>query len=116
MLPGCDVVGHFGNWYPTPLDCDRFARASGAVVPTKLHTAFGTSSYAVSPAGAQKLIDGCFPLSKRNVPVKALSMTLLTKTNDGLMNGLYRDIGAYVCLPPIALPINDKSVSTINVV
>lgn len=116
LVPGCDIRGHFGNWYPTLPECGRFARSSGAVVPARLYGSFGTAAYAVSPAGARKLIEGCFPLSKRNVRVEALSMTLQTKTHDGLMNGLYRDIGAYVCLPPIALPINDKTVSTVNVI
>ena len=35
------------------------------------------------------------------------------QSGDTLMNELYRNIGAYICVPPIAMPINDKNVSTI---
>lgn len=114
-LAGLDAIGYFTLPYLEPHSLDRFAATGGRVQPVKLNNVFGTSSYAVSPAGAQKLLDGCFPLDTRYVPVRALEWMLVTKSNDGLMNSLYRHIGAYVCMPPIAMPINNKRTSTVNV-
>ena len=61
ILPGCNARGTFTPLAPTLADCERFALTSGSVAAMRLHNAFGRCSYAVSPGGARKLIDGCFP-------------------------------------------------------
>lgn len=111
--PGLEANGDFDLKYLTPADLDRFAASTGPALPFKLNNVFGTCAYAVSPAGAQKLLDGCFPLASRLVIVNSHRTSIWAQTADVLMNALYGDIGAYVCLPPIAMPINDKASSTV---
>lgn len=113
ILPGCNVRGTFSPGTPTLDDCERFALTSGSVVAMRLHNAFGSCSYAVSPAGAQRLMEGCFPLRRPRAYVPTLKFVVTLESPDTLMNELYRDIGAYVCVPPIVMPINDKQVSTV---
>jgi glycosyl transferase family 25 len=112
--PGCHVQGFFSVWYPSLDDCERFVKTSDRVAPVRLHNAFGNCSYVVSPSGAQKLIDGCFPLRRIAVPIPAYPAMFMSNSKDVLMNRLYKDMAAYVCLPPIAIPINDKPNSTIG--
>lgn len=114
VVPGWNARGEFSPRYPVPADRERFAASSGRVAPLRLHNAFGTCCYAISAQGARKLVDGCFPLSVTPILVPALQSYLLPQTGDALMNGFYRRLGAYVCLPPIAMPINDKQASTVK--
>jgi GR25 family glycosyltransferase involved in LPS biosynthesis len=115
MLPDCLLEGRFSVDYPSHGDCLRFTRGTGHVALAKLHNLFGRCAYAVSPKGAQRLIEGCFPLNMRAVGVPGLPTGLLfPHSGDGVMNGLYREMSAYVCLPPIAMPANDKAASTVN--
>jgi glycosyl transferase family 25 len=112
--PGCNVRGRFSAWYPTLEDCERFVTRTDPVIPVRVHTSFGNCCYVVSPAGAKKMIDGVFPLSKRLVPVPTLNAVINAPGKDVLMNAHYTAAGAYVCIPPIAMPINDKDTSTIG--
>ena len=85
-----------------------------ALPDASLTTAFGTCAYVVSPTGAQKLIDKCFPLSWTLHYVRQLKIVVRAVTGDVVMNSLYGEMAAYLCVPPIALVRNDKTVSTIN--
>lgn len=115
VIPGCNVRGGFSLQFPTLEDCRRFVRSSGATVPMKLHNAFGNCSYAVSPSGAKKLLDGCFPLSHEPTSLPTYRAFLEAYSKDTLMNRLYRDMAAFTCVPPIAMPLNDKPASTVRV-
>lgn len=112
--PGTNARGNFSIWYPTLEECERFVANTAPVVPIRAHTSFGNCCYVVSPAGAKKLIEGVFPLSKRLVPIPGLNAVLRANSKDALMNEQYPKIAAYVCVPPLALPINDKQASTIG--
>jgi GR25 family glycosyltransferase involved in LPS biosynthesis len=114
VYPNTILAGGFSSYYPTWEDCQRFAASSGQVIPVRANNTFGNCCYAVSPKGAKRLIDGCFPLSRKNAPMSAMRAVILAKNKDTLMNEFYSSMGAYVCLPPIALPINDKQISTIE--
>lgn len=114
IAPGCHAQGAFSVWYPSPGDCERFVKTSNPVVPVRLHNAFGNCCYIVSPAGGQKLIDGCFPLVRSGIFVPAYPAVFMANSKDVLMNNLYKDMSAHICIPPIAVPINDKPSSTID--
>jgi glycosyl transferase, family 25 len=113
--PGCNVRGGFSVWFPTFEDCERFVVSTDPAVPVKMHNSFGNCCYVVSPSGARKLIDGCFPMSRRAIPIPTLKAMLLPASKDALMNEQYRTMAAYVSVPPIAVPINDKDQSTVGV-
>lgn len=114
LAPGLDVFGTFSIGHLGPDQFETFMNTTGRVLPFRLNNVFGTCAYAVSPAGARKLLEGCFPLSNRKVPVRTYRLMVVAQSNDTLMNALYRRIGAYVCLPPIVVPINDKQASTVK--
>lgn len=114
VLPGCVLYGEFSSKYPTEVDCERFAASSGPVLPTRIQLSFGNCCYAVSPTGAQRLIDGCFPLIDYTPHIPWMDGQLVAKSKDILMNGIYWDMKAYASLPPIAMPLNDKNISTIG--
>lgn len=114
VVPGCLVVGHFGRWYPTRLEGQRFVNSPGAVTAIRLITCYGTCAYAVSAGGAQKLLDRCFPLQWTLHPIRAFNMLLRGETGDAVMNRHYQDMTSFVCVPPIALALNDKATSTVS--
>lgn len=114
IVPGCFVFGHFGRWYPTSVEGQRFVKTSGSVAAVKLITGYGTCAYAVSPRGAQKLLDKCFPLSWTMHPLRAFHAILRGETADAVMNVHYQEMSSFVCVPPIALALNDKATSTIG--
>ncbi len=115
VLPGCSTLGHFSVPMPSVADCRRFVKATGPVIPLRLHNSFGNCAYAVSPSGGKKLVDGCFPLTVREVFIPAYPAYQIPHSKDVVMNGLYRDMSAYICLPPIVMPLNDKTTSTVGV-
>ncbi len=114
VIPGCNARGGFTVQYPTKEDCELFARSSGCVTPVRFHNAFGNCAYVVSPGGAQKFLDGCFPLNMDVVVVPAYEAYIRPHSKDVLMNRLYRGMSAYLCMPPIVMPLNDKPASTVQ--
>jgi GR25 family glycosyltransferase involved in LPS biosynthesis len=113
--PGCNVRGGFNVLFPSLEHCERFVASKGPAIPVKMHNSFGNCCYVVSPSGARKLIDGCFPMSSRVVWIPTLGAMLRSHSKDALMNEQYRTMAAYVSIPPIAMPINDKEQSTVGV-
>lgn len=114
IFPGCSLHGDYSNKYPSVVDCERFAASRGPVNPTRIQMSFGNCCYAVSPAGAKRLLDRCFPLLHRTEFMPWMDGRLLAKSKDILMNGIYWDMKAYASLPPIAMPLNDKAISTVG--
>lgn len=107
------MVGRFNN---TPMIIDnvlKFQRCTLPVAPFRLHNAYGMPCYAVSPNGAKKLLDLCFPLKNEVHYVAGLNKYVETFTLDCMLNLFYSHIRAYICLPPIAVVPNDKSTSDI---
>jgi GR25 family glycosyltransferase involved in LPS biosynthesis len=114
LVPGCLVYGDFDRWYPTAAECERFVNSEAPVTPVRLTTSFGACAYVVSPRGAQKLLDYCFPLSWTFRYIRQLNIMLRAKTADALMNSYYGEMAAFISVPPIAMARNDKTVSTVN--
>jgi GR25 family glycosyltransferase involved in LPS biosynthesis len=79
----------------------------------RLQRAFGLPAYSVSPEGARKLKEGCFPLKNFS-----LNFPLLGELpNEGLdvaASKVYPGINAFVSLPPLVISKNDQSISTIQ--
>lgn len=117
MLPWCSFGGFFSQLYPTPENLAEFTRTRSEVRVFRLKNAFGMCSYLVSPEGAEKLLAEVFPLDNREVTIpynRFLYGTerFLCRTFDMNVNSLYRRIGAYTVVPPLALSPNDKSTSS----
>jgi len=108
ITPDCYYRAHFARRNDSAEELASFAAADGAVVAMRLHHAFGSFAYLVSPAGAQKLIDGCFPLAGRYVSVPALGADIRATTLDGIMNAVFATTQAYAAFPPLALPFGGE--------
>ncbi len=103
VSPVCRFRGVFSTKY-TYGDPADFVNQREPVGPVRVFNAFGTFAYVVTPAGAQKLIDACFPLSTRTVSIPAMSIRLRATSLDALMNNVFSELQVYACLPPLAQP------------
>ena len=94
----------------------------------KLYRGWSTVCYSISPRGAKKFLEFCFPI--RRLPVKrkniknilskrkeALPFCYQIKINEGIdcpMVFLYPKVEAYVCVPPLMAHLFDSKTSTIQ--
>lgn len=79
-----------------------------------LASAAGIGFYSISPKGAQKLIEACFPL--KGLPARYAADTDREWYNGALdveMSRHYASLQAYVSYPPMAVMINDSANSTL---
>jgi GR25 family glycosyltransferase involved in LPS biosynthesis len=81
------------------------------VVPLRLTAAFGTVCYTISPKGARRLRELCFPLRNEIIPLHALKRTIANHNIDSVMNKYYRALEAYACFPPLVWTEHDQSTS-----
>jgi len=81
----------------------------------KLNYCFGMSAYIINPTGAKLLKEKCFPLDNRIINMPFLN-NIYCFTIDCMMNSIYKDIDAYVCIVPFAITphISDEYISTIS--
>lgn len=96
---------------------DAFARQKGPP-PTLLSCfqAWGTLCYAISPAGAARLLSSCFPLSSgSDLVMFGQNRAIKPYTLDGMINlALQRHpISAWCAFPPLALSANDVAGSNV---
>lgn len=96
---------------------DAFARTQSAA-PTllKCYQAWGTLAYAITPQGAQRLVDLCFPLTTAT-PISMFGQNRSIKpyTLDGMINLALqrRRIVGYCAFPPLAVSANDVAGSDV---
>jgi len=90
-------------------------RAQGPT-PTllRLHRAFGTLCYTISPKGAAKLLALCLPLAPARVFFPLLNRECDNTGIDIPMNAAYPQIAAYAAFPPLALTLNVTALSTVE--
>lgn len=105
----------FGNQaHRLPGYFDAFAHASRPLFPPVLYRgvlAWGLLGYALSPAGAQKLLRACFPLREVEVDLFAERRRLRGAALDFQVNvALQRgEVTALVCFPPLVAGPNGDS-------
>lgn len=92
----------------------QFQELDYSVLPVRLLGVFGIPCYSISPQGARRLSELCFPLRREPVPVRSLGRNLRNATLDILMNKHYRSLKAYVAIPPLVWTENDKRASDIH--
>lgn len=109
-----DMSGLFAEKHPKAEQLERFARSREPTALFRLRHAFGISGYAVSPAGAKKLLATCLPMDNRMLVFKAANNRFPVFSIDGMMNAFYREMEAYAFVGPLALPLNDWQSSTIT--
>lgn len=96
---------------------DAFARMQApAPTPLLCFQAWGTLAYALSPQGAAKLLELCFPLNgATEILMFGQNRTLKPYTLDGMINvALQRaPVNAYCVFPPLAVSANDLAGSDV---
>ncbi|HUA65845.1 MAG TPA: glycosyltransferase family 25 protein [Alphaproteobacteria bacterium] len=101
------LSGRFSN---KMLSISRLKNFQKSILPISvlpLRNAFGTPGYAVSPAGAKYLLEQVFPL--RNIRIALpFDGSMLARSMDAVMNGLYSKMKAFACLPPLVVSPNKK--------
>ena len=83
-------------------------------VPLRLRHAFGTVCYSVSPWGAQKFMKHCSPIHGRHIEFPGLGIVTGNSGIDTTMNGIYPEIQAYVCMPPLEATEHRNETSTVD--
>lgn len=103
ITPDCRYRGRFTRETAREADLETFMAAVTPVVPLRLFNAFGGFAYMVTPAGAQRLIEQCFPLATQVLNVPCLRGRIRTNSIDAVMNQFFGSMPAHVCFPPLAL-------------
>ena len=83
-------------------------------VAYKLDHAFGIVCPTLSPAGSRRLIDHCPPIREMQTFYPLLNRMLPNTAIDSMMNELYPQMQAYVCVPPFVATKNEHSICTIQ--
>ena len=110
LIPGVQrFLGWFDNRPIDPSAAGRFQESLQPVLLLKLLNAFGTLSYAMSSRGAEKFINGCFPLRNDRIPIPPLRRIVPAFSLDCMMNKHYHRWNAFAAFPPLAISPNDKS-------
>ncbi|HVT55009.1 MAG TPA: glycosyltransferase family 25 protein [Xanthobacteraceae bacterium] len=104
----------FTPQYPTKESEAAFQKSKASVAALKLNHCFGTSGYAISPAGAKKLLKFCFPMDNRPIAIPALKRSIPAFGLDCMLNGVYKNVEAFACFAPLVLPRNDRAASTVQ--
>lgn len=93
---------------------DAFVKSGFRPSLFRLHRAFGTVCHTVSPSGAKKLLNNCFPLRPANVFFPLLNREVANVGIDVAASSIYPLIDAYVSFPPAVVTKNDASISTLK--
>jgi glycosyl transferase, family 25 len=108
IIPGIErLSGRFRNKTLTRSKLKNFQESALPISLLPLRNAFGTPGYAISPTGAKYLLENVFPL--RNVPIALpFEGRMVARSMDAIMNGLYRKMSAFACLPPLVVTPNKR--------
>lgn len=112
FAPGMKSMMAFSPQHPNDQTDADFQSSTTPVAAFRLNTCFGTPGYAVSPSGARKLLQLCFPMDNRQYKVPLLGRELGVVGIDGMMNCIYPSVAAYACFAPLVMPRNDTATST----
>ena len=109
----CNCI--FNKHNITKTDIQNFVNSKINTTIARLQFCFGLSAYIITPNGASKLKKKCFPLDNRIVNIPFLN-NVMSHTIDCIMNSIYKDILAYVCIIPFVITphISDDYISTTN--
>ena len=106
LVPGVDYFGEFAGSLETAEQLRQFQNERSPTQVFKLNHAFGTMAYLVSPTGAKRMLQLCFPMTETTFPIRALRRIMNPKSVDGFLNGCYSKMNAYCLLPPLAVSPN----------
>ena len=92
---------------------DTFQATNVAPRAFRLHRAFGTVCYTISPRGARKLIDCSLPIRPFTVDFPRVNPAFPNNGIDIVMNAAYVAMNAFVSVPPLVVTKNEHAISTV---
>ena len=95
--------------------CDAFKASRHKVNLFRLDKALGIPAYTISPYGAKKFKEKCFPQRHISVYLPVLNHLIQNNGVDISMNNIYCSTQSYVCFPPLVITKNDRKISTIQI-
>jgi len=84
-------------------DKSKFQSTNFSPSLVKLAHSYGTVAYSVSAKGARALLDYCVPLKSWNIAFPGTDVVSENSGIDCMMNGIYRSMQAFICMPPLVL-------------
>ncbi|WP_439409526.1 glycosyltransferase family 25 protein [Bradyrhizobium sp. DASA03076] len=113
LAQGMKSMMVFRPAHPDDRSDAAFQSANSQVAALRLNTCFGPAGNLISPAGATRLLELCYPMDNRPVQIEALGNRMLRTTGlDGMGNSVYRFMQAYACFAPLVVPRNNNATST----
>ncbi|SEN15018.1 glycosyltransferase family 25 protein [Bradyrhizobium sp. OK095] len=113
LAQGMKSMMVFRPVHPDDASDAAFQRSNSQVAAFRLNCCFGPAGTAISPAGASRLLELCFPMDNRPVRIEALGNRMLPTIGlDGMGNSTYRFFKAYACFAPLVVPRNNNATST----
>lgn len=91
------------------VNLNNFSSLTTSIQPFRTKNNFGVPGYVISPNGAKKLLQLCFPMQERKIYIESLKRQTTTYTLDIIINYFYDKINPYICFPPLVITPNDKS-------
>lgn len=92
---------------------EEFQAAAFPSTLLKLRQQYGTMAYSVSAKGAAALLERCLPLSPKLISFPDFGIVDNNVGIDCAMNGVYPNLMAYVCVPPLVVA-DTRLLSTIR--
>jgi GR25 family glycosyltransferase involved in LPS biosynthesis len=112
--PGMRAMMTFQPKYPNDEYAAVFQVSTAQVAAIRLNNCFGTPGYVVSPAGARKLLQLCFPLDNRSYSLPALNATGRVIGIDAMLNAIFASIRAFACFAPLVVTKNEQASSSVQ--
>jgi GR25 family glycosyltransferase involved in LPS biosynthesis len=97
--------------------CENIANFQASTTrshPLGLDRCFGTVAYTISPAGARRFRQQCFPIRHFDLYFPVLDKELANSGIDIAMNAIYADTQSFAAFPPLVATRNERNVSTVQ--
>ena len=114
VTPRLSLRGNFSVLYPQPEHLAEFTKMRDAVELCQILLAFGICGYAITPQGAERLLQHCFPLDNRPLRLAVSGRRIRAYGIDCMIADAYPKIRALLCLPPLIMTPNEQRSSQIQ--
>jgi GR25 family glycosyltransferase involved in LPS biosynthesis len=113
-MPGVSRVVMLFDQSELRAGLETFQRTAGASFALPLDKCFGIPAYTISPEGARRFREHCFPMANFQVYFPGLNKNIENTGVDIAMNRIYPATRSFVAFPPLVATMNDRARSTIQ--
>ena len=111
LSPGLEMISLFEPIYPELEEIKDILGTNRERRLCKLKLCFGLPAYWINPEIANILLKTCMPLRvESNAMTRGIPKHILV-TLDGMLTKHYKNIGAKIIIPPLALALNNQQTS-----